>query len=67
MSRELAHIVGDGVTRIDGAFDKVLWRLHDPRFPLRLLPPYAGASEAAASSFLNYVRENHPNWLPQTA
>lgn len=30
---------------LDGAFDKLLYRVHDPRFPLRLLPPYAGATE----------------------
>ena len=34
--------VGGGRAPIDGAFDKVLWWLHDQRFPLRLLPPYAG-------------------------
>jgi dihydrodipicolinate synthase/N-acetylneuraminate lyase len=30
---------------IDGAYDKMLYRLTDPTFPLRLLPPYASASE----------------------
>ena len=30
----------DGGPYIDGAYDKVLWKLHDPEFPLRLLPPY---------------------------
>ena len=54
--------VGSGF--IDGAYDKVLWRLHDPRFPLRLLPPYAGAAESAASDFLAYLRERYPHWAP---
>jgi len=31
---------------IDGAYDKMLYRLTDPTFPLRLLPPYACASDA---------------------
>jgi dihydrodipicolinate synthase/N-acetylneuraminate lyase len=31
---------------IDGAYDKMLYRMTDPTFPLRLLPPYASASEA---------------------
>lgn len=30
---------------IDGAYDKMLYRMTDPTFPLRLLPPYASASE----------------------
>lgn len=36
---------------MDGAFDQMLFRLHDPEFPLRLLPPYAAATEAAFESF----------------
>jgi len=31
---------------IDGAYDKMLYRMTDPTFPLRLLPPYASASDA---------------------
>jgi dihydrodipicolinate synthase/N-acetylneuraminate lyase len=30
---------------IDGAFDKMLYRVTDPEFPLRLLPPYSHATE----------------------
>ena len=30
---------------IDGAYDKMLFRMSDPTFPLRLLPPYRYASE----------------------
>ena len=36
---------------IDGAFDKLLFRLSDPAFPLRLLPPYASANEADFTRF----------------
>jgi dihydrodipicolinate synthase/N-acetylneuraminate lyase len=30
---------------IDGAYDKMLFRVNDPTFPLRLLPPYVAATE----------------------
>ncbi|HEY3061910.1 MAG TPA: dihydrodipicolinate synthase family protein [Chloroflexota bacterium] len=58
--------VGQGMSRIDGAYDKVLWRLHDARFPLRMLPPYQGASESAAAEFLAFLRRDFPQWAPQT-
>jgi dihydrodipicolinate synthase/N-acetylneuraminate lyase len=56
--------VDDSVGRIDGAYDKVLWRLHDPRFPLRLLPPYAGADSGAADRFLAALQQCWPHWAP---
>ena len=31
--------------------DKLIYQLHDPEFPLRLLPPYAGPTEAMAAAF----------------
>ncbi|MGI9146880.1 MAG: dihydrodipicolinate synthase family protein [Chloroflexota bacterium] len=62
-----AATVGGGVARIDGAFDKVLWRLHDPRFPLRLLPPYEAAEASAADAFLALLRERYPRWAPQAS
>ncbi len=34
-----------GKFHIDGAYDKMLFRMSDPTFPLRLLPPYESASE----------------------
>ena len=64
ISRQFHALVGGGVERIDGAYDKVLWRLHDQRFPLRLLPPYQGAPEAAADQFLAFLREHFPDWAP---
>lgn len=36
---------------IDGAYDKMLFRMSDPTFPLRLLPPYAYATEAEFERF----------------
>lgn len=60
-------MVGGGASHIDGAFDKVLWRLHDPLFPLRLRPPYLGAEASAADAFCTWLREHYPNWAPQQA
>jgi dihydrodipicolinate synthase/N-acetylneuraminate lyase len=49
---------------IDAAFDKLLWKLRDPRFPLRLLPPYAGPADEVFERFAALVREQAPRWLP---
>lgn len=43
--------LSDGKYHIDGAYDKMLFRVSDPTFPLRLLPPYVGASEADFAQF----------------
>jgi dihydrodipicolinate synthase/N-acetylneuraminate lyase len=49
---------------MDGAFEKLLAKVHDPRFPLRLLPPYQSTSDAAYDAFVATVRERLPHWLP---
>jgi hypothetical protein len=36
---------------MDGAYEKVLARAHGARLPLRLLPPYQGATEDACHRF----------------
>jgi hypothetical protein len=36
---------------MDGAFEKAISKLHEPEFPLRLLPPYMGAPDAAFRAF----------------
>ncbi len=38
--------------QIDGAFDKMLYRVTDPSFPLRLLPPYESATDDDFARFL---------------
>jgi len=51
----------NGEAHMDGAFDKLLYRLHDPNFPLRLLPPYTAATEEMFARF----RESLPaRWCP---
>jgi dihydrodipicolinate synthase/N-acetylneuraminate lyase len=55
--------VGD-TAHIDGAYDKLFCRLHDPAFPLRLLPPYASVSDERFDRYKKQLQTNHPNWLP---
>lgn len=62
--QELIAAVGPNA-HIDSAYDKVLWKLQDPRFPLRLLPPYVGATDAAYQRFLEFVRAKYPRWMPK--
>jgi dihydrodipicolinate synthase/N-acetylneuraminate lyase len=64
--KELIAAVGSDA-HIDSAFDKMLWKLQDERFPLRLLPPYQGASDAAFQRFAEFVRTKHPRWWPEPA
>lgn len=67
ISKAFHRIVGGGATRIDGAYDKVLWRLQDPRFPLRLRPPYHGADVSVADAFATWLSQHYPSWAPQQA
>lgn len=64
IGRELAGIVG-AQAHMDGAYDKLLWKLHDERFPLRLLPPYEAADESCFERLSAALREKYPNWAPQ--
>ncbi len=70
MQEDLAGVVpalkaaaGDAV-HMDGAFDKMFCRIHDPEFPLRLLPPYASISDASFQQYTDTLRARHPHWLP---
>ena len=64
VTNELLAAAGPDV-HIDAAFDKMLWRLHDERFPLRLLPPYRGASDEGFRRFAEAVRTKYPRWAPE--
>ncbi|MBL8848865.1 MAG: dihydrodipicolinate synthase family protein [Planctomycetaceae bacterium] len=59
-----ALLSGGGKAHMDGAFDKMLWKLHDARFPLRLLPPYVAASEEGFAAFRAALKERFPRWAP---
>lgn len=52
-----------GDDRMDGAYDKCFSRLLDDRFPLRLLPPYLGATEAQYAEFVTAARTAQPQWF----
>jgi dihydrodipicolinate synthase/N-acetylneuraminate lyase len=52
---------------MDGAFEKVLAKVLDPGFPLRLLPPYQAASEGMYQEFVARMRDRLPNWFPPAA
>jgi dihydrodipicolinate synthase/N-acetylneuraminate lyase len=58
----LGAAVGPG-PHMDGAFDKLFSRIHVPDFPLRLLPPYLGASDEAFERYVGVLREQFPAWL----
>ncbi len=64
ISQRFHELVSEGRDLIDGAYDKVLWWLHDRRFPLRLLPPYQGATQGAAEAFSGFLQERYPDWAP---
>lgn len=49
---------------IDGAFDKLFCRVHDPEFPLRLLPPYTHATVEQFEQFKSALAARLPHWLP---
>jgi dihydrodipicolinate synthase/N-acetylneuraminate lyase len=51
MGRKLKENCG-GRYHIDGAFDKMLYRVNDPAFPIRLLPPYHGAGDEDFAAFV---------------
>jgi hypothetical protein len=62
---ELLSAMG-GDSYIDGAYDKLYWKMHEPRFPLRLLPPYACVSDEAFQKYAQIVRTKYPRWAPQS-
>ncbi len=70
MQQELAEMLADLLALVspsahmDGAYDKLFCRLHDPEFPLRLLPPYASVSDATFERYAAELQARHPRWLP---
>lgn len=66
--RELLELINDLVAlgrseaHMDGAYDKVFCRIHDPKFPLRLLPPYAGLSDQTFQKIVTLIQNKYPRW-----
>jgi len=52
---------------MDGSRDKLFAKAHLPEFPLRLLPPYQGSTEAGFERFVRAVRSRYPHWLDGSA
>lgn len=52
------------VTHMDGAYDKLFCRVHDPDFPLRLLPPYSAITDSMFESIAREIGKRTPSWLP---
>lgn len=51
---------------MDGSYDKMLCRLGLlPEFPLRLLSPYQGFTEADYAACRRIMEERYPDWLPE--
>jgi dihydrodipicolinate synthase/N-acetylneuraminate lyase len=50
--------------RIDGAYDKLFEKMHDPEVPLRLLPPYIGMSDDQYHAFVQLLHQRLPEWVP---
>lgn len=63
LSHDFLASVGDR-PHIDGAYDKMLWKLHDRRFPLRMLPPYQGVDEETFDRFAKLLAHKYPQWAP---
>jgi dihydrodipicolinate synthase/N-acetylneuraminate lyase len=53
--------------RMDGGYDKLFVKMYDSEFPLRLLPPYAGASDDEYQVFVRRLKERLPDWVPPQA
>ena len=62
-----AMAAGPPAPHMDGGYDKLYSRLLDPRVPLRLLPPYAGADAAAFARYAALLRRRPPAWAPERA
>jgi hypothetical protein len=64
MNSELRSIVLKD-SHIDGAFDKMYVKLHQPEFPLRLYPPYRGSDMHSFNRFRSFLETDLPMWYPR--
>jgi dihydrodipicolinate synthase/N-acetylneuraminate lyase len=60
----LALLDAVGIGPIDGAYDKIIHKIAEPDFPLALLPPYEGGTEAAYQKYRTVLETKYPMWLP---
>jgi dihydrodipicolinate synthase/N-acetylneuraminate lyase len=68
--RELAGVMAairraaGGMGLTDGAYDKIVSKVADPGFPLRLLPPYQSATDEGYRGYIAELTARYPDWLP---
>ena len=62
----LLEAVGPG-PHMDNAFDPIFLRAMVESFPIRGLPPYRTADEAAAQRFFDALQREVPQWLPNAS
>lgn len=73
MHGELERLLSDlilttgSVAHMDGAYDQFFCKIHDPEFPLRLLPPYASFGDDVFNKFRTLVQKKYPAWSPGPA
>jgi dihydrodipicolinate synthase/N-acetylneuraminate lyase len=66
--QELLGMISDIVAldrneaHMDGAYDKVFCKIHDPEFPLCLLSPYAGLSDETFRKIVTLIQSKYPRW-----
>ena len=59
---QIIAVVAQERGHMDGAYDKLYAHLADPEFPLRLLPPYQGASPAAFETLKTWLSKESSGW-----
>lgn len=68
--RDLAGMMGairraaGGMGLTDGAYDKIIAKVRDPDFPLRLLAPYQTSSDDGYRQYAAELAEHYPHWAP---
>jgi 4-hydroxy-tetrahydrodipicolinate synthase len=62
----LRRAVGPG-PHLDGAYDKIVAKLVDSRFPLRLKPPWQASTLEAFHEYAAFLEAQFPRWLPERA
>ncbi len=62
MMASLRESVGNG-PHLDAAYDKILAKVNDPRFPLRVLPPYEGSTDEMYLRYRAILLAQFPRWI----
>lgn len=69
--RDLAGIMGairraaGGMGLTDGAYDKIIAKVRDPDFPLRLLRPYQTSTDDGYREYAAELAQHYSRWAPE--